>query len=121
MYSYLFPQKFPQGMLAFTSKAAVPYTGYSLRECCQLFPRGSADTLRACCNGFSGGVHWLTVGKLSDRNGDIDRAKLQSKLQTLINRLDRSNSNCQLSSVEAAKDYLQKVHNFSKVSVKRLL
>ena len=49
------------------------------------------------------------MGKLSNHNGEVDRGKLQSKLQTLILRLDKSNFNCQLQSVEAAKDYLQKV------------
>ena len=56
-----------------------------------------------------GGVNWLTVGKMSDHNGDVDRVKLLSKLQDIILRLDRSNSNRQLTSVESAKDYLQEV------------
>lgn len=58
---------------------------------------------------FPGGIHWLTVGKLSDHQGDIDRSKILSKLQTLILRLDEGNINRQMPSVEAAKDYLQKV------------
>lgn len=58
-------------------------------------------------------MQWLTVGKLSDHNGDVDRAKLLSKLQTLVLRLDKSNSNRQLPSVEAAKDYLQEVRGQS--------
>jgi len=56
-----------------------------------------------------GGVHWLTLGKLTDRNGEVDGAKLLSKLLALILRLDSSNFNPQLPSVEAAKNYLQKV------------
>ncbi len=57
----------------------------------------------------AGGVHWLTVGKLSDHRGDVDRAQVLSKLQQLILRLDKSNSNRQLQSADAANDYLQKV------------
>lgn len=60
-------------------------------------------------SGPLGGVHWLTLGKLTDRYGDVDGAKLLSKLQALILRLDMSNSNQQLPSVETAKNYLQKV------------
>ena len=56
-----------------------------------------------------GGVHWLTLGKLTDRHGEVDGAKLLSKLQALILRLDKSNSNQQLPSLETAKNYLQKV------------
>ena len=55
----------------------------------------------------------MTVGKMSDHNGDVDRGMLLSKLQALILRLDRTNVNRQIPSVESATDYLQEVCHWS--------
>lgn len=57
---------------------------------------------------FPAGVHWLTVGQMTDPNGDIDNAKLLNKLQTIILRLD-AGKNYRPPSVETATDYLQQV------------
>ena len=57
---------------------------------------------------FPGGVNWLTVGQMTDQNGDVDNAKLLTKLQNIILRLDEM-KNYRPPSVEAATDYLQEV------------
>lgn len=65
---------------------------------------------------FPGGVNWLTVGQMNDKNGFLDPAKLLGKLQTLILRLDESKS-YRPPSVEAATDYLQQVSAVAIVTV----
>lgn len=37
---------------------------------------------------FPDGVHWLSVGQMVTKDGDIDKAKLLTRLQNLIVRLD---------------------------------
>ena len=56
---------------------------------------------------FPGGVNWLTVGQMLDRQGEVDTAKLLTKIQNLIARLDEKRY--RPSNLEAATDYLQKV------------
>ena len=57
----------------------------------------------------AGGVHWLTVGKMTNRQGELDTAKLFNKVHTLILRLDGQREPRPLPTLEAAHDYLQKV------------
>lgn len=56
---------------------------------------------------FPGGVNWLTVGQMLDRQGEVDTAKLLTKIQNLIVRLDEKRY--RPPNLEAATDYLQKV------------
>lgn len=58
---------------------------------------------------LAGGVHWLTVGQLTDSKGKVDKDKLLSKLKTIITRLDQ-NTTHPLNDVEAATDYLRRVN-----------
>ena len=55
-----------------------------------------------------GGVHWVTVGQMTNSEGHLDNGKLLSKLQTVILRLDK-NKTYRPPNVEAATDYLQQV------------
>lgn len=55
----------------------------------------------------SGGVNWLTVGQMMNRQGELDTAKLLTRIQNLILRLDESRY--RPPNLEAATDYLQKV------------
>ena len=54
-----------------------------------------------------GGVHWLTVGQLTNARGELDKANLLTKIQNLIVRLDKGGH--RPPNLEAATDYLQKV------------
>ena len=56
---------------------------------------------------FPGGVNWLTVGQMVDRQGEVDTAKLLTKIQNLIERLDENRY--RPTNLEAATNYLQKV------------
>ena len=59
---------------------------------------------------FPGGVNWLTVGQMTDRNGDVDTPKLLIRIQNLISRLDEDQyRHPKVDNLEAATDYLQKV------------
>lgn len=57
---------------------------------------------------YLGGVHWLTVGQMTNSRGELDSGKLLSKLQTVILRLDK-NKTYRPPNIEAATDYLQQV------------
>ena len=56
---------------------------------------------------FPGGVHWLPVGQMVTKDGDIDQAKLLTRLQNLIVRLDDSVT--RPPNLEAANNTLQRV------------
>lgn len=56
---------------------------------------------------FPGGVHWLSVGQMVTKDGDIDQAKLLTRLQNLIVRLD--DEVARPPNLEAATNTLQKI------------
>ncbi|CAI8005159.1 Apoptotic protease-activating factor 1, partial [Geodia barretti] len=56
---------------------------------------------------FPGGVHWLPVGQMVTKDGDIDQAKLLTRLQNLIVRLD--DEVARPPNLEAATNTLQKI------------
>ena len=57
-----------------------------------------------------GGVHWVTVGQMTNSEGQLDNSKLLSKLQTVILRLEMDKDRTyRPPNVEAATDYLQQV------------
>ena len=55
-----------------------------------------------------GGVNWVTVGQMTNSQGQLDNGKLLSKLHTVILRMDK-NKTYRPPNVEAASDYLQQV------------
>ena len=56
---------------------------------------------------FPGGVHWVPVGQMVTKDGDIDHAKLLTRVQNLIVRLDDSVS--RPPNLEAATNTLQRI------------
>ena len=56
---------------------------------------------------FPGGVHWLSVGQMVTKDGDIDQAKLLTRLQNLIVRLD--DHVVRPPNLEAATNMLQRI------------
>ena len=56
---------------------------------------------------FPGGVHWLHVGQMVTKDGDIDQAKLLTRLQNLIVRLD--DEVARPPNLEAATNTLQRI------------
>ena len=56
---------------------------------------------------FPGGVQWLHVGQMMTKDGDIDQAKLLTRLQNFIVRLDDQVS--RPPNLEAASNTLQKL------------
>ena len=59
---------------------------------------------------FPGGVNWLTVGQMMDKNGEVNTANLLIKIQNITDRLDENRSDrYRPANLEAATDYLQKV------------
>jgi apoptotic protease-activating factor len=56
---------------------------------------------------FPGGVHWLPVGQMVTKDGEIDQAKLLTRLQNLIVRLDERVN--RPPNLEAATNTLQKI------------
>ena len=57
---------------------------------------------------YIGGVNWVTVGQMTNSQGQLDNGKLLSKLHTVILRMDK-NKTYRPPNVEAATDYLQQV------------
>lgn len=56
---------------------------------------------------FPGGVHWLPVGQMVTKDGNIDQAKLLTRVQNLIVRLDDSVT--RPPNLEAATNTLQRI------------
>ena len=56
---------------------------------------------------FPGGVHWLPVGQMVTKDGDIDQGKLLTRLQNLIVRLDDKVT--RPPNLEAATNTLQRI------------
>lgn len=56
---------------------------------------------------FPGGVHWLAVGQMVTKDGNIDQAKLLTRLQNLIVRLDEKMA--RPPNLEAATNALQRI------------
>ena len=56
---------------------------------------------------FPGGVHWLAVGQMVTKDGEIDQAKLLTRLQNLIVRLDEKVS--RPPNLEAANNTLRRI------------
>ena len=56
---------------------------------------------------FPGGVHWLPVGQMVAKDGDIDQAKLLTRLQNLIVRLNEKVT--RPPNLEAATNMLQNI------------
>ena len=69
---------------------------------------GEALRMRLCYSLYIGGVHWLTVGQLTDNKGKVDKGELLDSLMCIINRLDMEKA-YQPKSIKAAADHLQKV------------
>ena len=56
---------------------------------------------------FPGGVFWLSVGKMSSSNGEMNSAALLEKVQNFIARMDEKRN--RPLNLESATDYLQEV------------
>ena len=54
---------------------------------------------------FIGGVYWLSVGRMTNSEGDIDNDALLEKIQNFILRLDKDKY--RPVNLESATDYLQ--------------
>ena len=60
---------------------------------------------------FIGGVYWLSVGRMTNSEGDIDNDALLEKIQNFILRLDKDKY--RPVNLESATDYLQVEKGYS--------